>query len=140
VDAANEFGRTAKLLGARLAERLAAHGHSVPRFQLLVEVSRHGPLRLTELGSRVGISQGTASTLVEALVRDRLIDRNVDPVDGRAVLLTVTRPGRAVANAWLLDYERVAVEIFGSLPAAQRGSLATALRKLRAGVVTSGAE
>jgi DNA-binding MarR family transcriptional regulator len=79
VDLADEFGRTAKLLGARLASRLSHHGLSMPRAQLLVALLRHGPQRISQLGGHVGISQGTASTLAEALVRDGLAERRGRP-------------------------------------------------------------
>ncbi|MGD9516394.1 helix-turn-helix domain-containing protein, partial [Mycolicibacterium sp.] len=36
------------------------------------------PVRLADLAREVGISQGTASTLVEALVRVGLVARGVD--------------------------------------------------------------
>lgn len=133
VELADAFGRTAKLLGGRLTDRLAGHGLSLPRFQLLVELTRHGPLRLTQLGARAGVSQGTASALAEALVRDGLVERGADPHDGRVTLLAVTDAGRQRAQAWLHDYERAAEEIFAALPADQWPVLLTILRALSAG-------
>jgi DNA-binding MarR family transcriptional regulator len=127
---ADEFGRTAKLLGGRLTSRLAGHNLSMPRAQLLVELVRHGPLRITQLGSRIGITQGTASTLAEALVRDGLLERRADPQDGRATRLAVTAAGRRRAQAWLDDYELAAEEIFAALPDEQRSTLLTTLRML----------
>lgn len=129
---ADEFGRTAKLLGGRFTSRMADHELSMPRAQLLVELVRHGPLRITQLGSRIGITQGTASTLAEALVRDGLLERRADPKDGRATRLAVTATGRRRAQAWLNDYELAAEEIFGALPHEQRSALLTALRILSA--------
>jgi len=129
---ADEFGRTAKLVGGRLSDRLGGHGMSMPRFHLLAELARHGPLRLTQLGDRVGISQGTASTLTEALVRDGLIGRSADPRDGRATRLVLTTEGRERAQAWIRDYERAAQEIFAALPPEQWSALTAMLRALSA--------
>jgi len=133
VDLADEFGRTAKLLGARLASRLSHHELSVPRAQLLVALLRHGPQRISQLGGHVGISQGTASTLAEALVREGLLERRTDPRDGRATQLALTGTGQERAQAWLRDYEAAAREVFAALPTAQRPALLTALRILSAG-------
>lgn len=127
---ADELGRTAKLLGAQLTARLAGHGLSLAKYQVLVELLRHGPLRLTQLGVGVGVSQGTASTLAEALVQDGLVERSTDPQDGRAVQLAVTSEGRRRAEGWLHDYGRVTEEMFSVLPANQRAALLTALRAL----------
>ena len=133
VDLADEFGRTAKLLGARLASRLSHHELSMPRAQLLVALLRHGPQRISELGGNVGISQGTASTLAEALVRDGLIERRTDPRDGRATQVALTRAGQERARAWLRDYEAAAGEVFAVLLPGQRRALLAALRILSAG-------
>lgn len=132
VELADELGRTAKLLGGRLTDRLSGHGLSMPRFQMLVALARNGPLRLTQLSARVGVSQGTASTLAEALVQDGLVERSTDPRDGRATQLAVTDEGRRRAQAWHDDYQRAAEEIFGGLPADQRSVLLASLRALTA--------
>ena len=122
-DLADEFGRTAKLLGARLASRLSHHDLSVPRAHLLVALLRHGPQR---------ISQGTASTLADALVRDGLLERRADLRDGRATQLILTATGQERARAWLGDYEAAAREVFAALPPQQRPALLAALRTLSA--------
>jgi DNA-binding MarR family transcriptional regulator len=132
VDLADEFGRTAKLLGTRLASRLSGHELSMPRAHLLVALLRHGPQRISQLGGHVGISQGTASTLAEALVRDGLLERQADPHDGRATQLALTATGQERARAWLRDYEAAAGEVFAALPPEQRPALLTALRILSA--------
>src|SRR6516165_6550427 len=132
VDLADEFGRTAKLLGARLASRLSHHDLSVPRAHLLVALLRHGPQRISQLGGHVGISQGTASTLAEALVREGLLERQADPGDGRATQLALTAAGTERAQAWLAGYEAAASEVFAALPTGQRPALLTALRILSA--------
>jgi len=85
--------------------------------QLLVALLRHGPQRISQLGGLVGISQGTASTLAEALVRDGLIERPTDPRDGRA--------GQERARAWLRDYEAAAGEVFAVLLPGQCRALLT---------------
>ncbi|MBC6456576.1 MarR family winged helix-turn-helix transcriptional regulator [Actinomadura sp. HBU206391] len=130
---ADEFGRTSKLLGGRLTNRLVGHELSMPRAQLLVESMRSGPLRITELGGRIGISQGTVSTLAEALVREGLLERRADPRDGRATQVIITEAGRRRAAAWLHDYEIAAEEVFSALPAKQWSALLAALRTLSAG-------
>lgn len=130
---ADEFGRTAKLLGGRLSEQLSRHGLSMPRFSLLVALDRDGPLRLTALGARVGITQGTASTLVESLVRDGLVERSPDPDDARAARVTITATGRSRARAWRADYERAAEQVFSALPTDQWPPLVAMLRVLAHG-------
>ncbi|MDQ8046479.1 MAG: helix-turn-helix domain-containing protein, partial [Patulibacter sp.] len=87
---ADQFGRTAKRLGRAFDEALAAHGVTTPRARVLGHVATSGPLRLNAVATEVGISQGTASELVEALVRDGFLTRAADPTDRRATLLSAT--------------------------------------------------
>lgn len=127
---ADAFGRAGKSVVRAFDERLGEHGVSTPRSKLLAEVARLQPVRLADLARAVGISQGTASTLVEALVRDGLVIRNADDTDRRAIRLTTTPAGAKQARAWLDDYIRAADEIFSSLTSAQQLTLTALLTEL----------
>jgi DNA-binding MarR family transcriptional regulator len=127
---ADAFGRAGKSVVRAFDEGLGDHGVSTPRSKLLAEVLRMQPVRLAELARAVGISQGTASTLVDALVREGLVARNVDDNDRRAVRLTTTPTGTAQARSWLGDYVRVAEDIFSSLTAAEQRTLTHLLSRL----------
>ncbi|MET8866105.1 MarR family transcriptional regulator [Nonomuraea sp. NPDC004580] len=129
---ADEFSRTAKVLVRHFNERLGEHGVSTPRSRLVVEVARSQPVRLTELALAVGIAQGTASTLVDALVRDGLLERQASADDRRSVLLRVTAQGAALAQDWTASYERAAEELFEPLTDEQLSTLADILRTLSA--------
>ncbi len=52
--------------------------------------------RLGELGRHLMLSQPGLSRLVERLVERRLLERQPDPADARATLLSLTEEGRAV--------------------------------------------
>ncbi|WP_433427787.1 MarR family winged helix-turn-helix transcriptional regulator [Nonomuraea sp. CA-141351] len=127
---ADEFSRTAKVLVRHFNERLGEHGVSTPRSRLVVEVARSQPVRLTELALAVGIAQGTASTLVDALVRDGLLERRTSADDRRSVLLHVTAQGAALAQSWATSYEAAAEELFRPLTAEQLSTLVDILRIL----------
>ena len=131
-DVADEFSRTAKVLVRRFDERLGAHGVSTPRSRVVVEVARSQPVRLTELANAVGIAQGTASTLVDGLVREGLLERRPSPDDRRSVLLHVTPDGEALAREWVASYQRAAAELFAPLDDDELVALLDALRKLGA--------
>ncbi|MEV5559461.1 MarR family transcriptional regulator [Nonomuraea wenchangensis] len=130
---ADEFSRTAKVLVRHFNERLGEHGVSTPRSRLVVEVARSQPVRLTELALAVGIAQGTASTLVDALVRDGLLERQTSAEDRRSVLLRVTAQGAALAQEWTAGYELAAEELFRPLTPEQMSTLVDILRTLSAG-------
>jgi DNA-binding MarR family transcriptional regulator len=52
-----------------------------------------GPLRMTDLAVREGLTQPGMTTLVNRLVASGLAERRADPEDGRAVLVALTGDG-----------------------------------------------
>jgi DNA-binding MarR family transcriptional regulator len=60
----------------------------------LFETAVGGPLRLSELAERMGITAPTASRAVDGLVELGLLERLPDPGDRRAVRIDLTAPGR----------------------------------------------
>ncbi|OBF29686.1 MarR family winged helix-turn-helix transcriptional regulator [Mycobacterium sp. ACS4331] len=127
---ADAFGRAGKSVVRAFDDRLGEHGVSTPRSKLLAEVARMQPVRLADLAREVGISQGTASTLVEALVRDGLVARGVDDSDRRAIRLTTTPAGETQARNWLRDYVVVAGEIFSCLTTEEQRELTRLLDRI----------
>ena len=130
VEVADAFGRAAKAVVRSFDERLGEHGVSTPRSKLLAEVQRLQPVRLADLARAVGVTQGTASSLVEALVRDGLIERAPDAHDRRAVRLTTTPAGAAQAKRWLTDYAAAAHELLQGLSRDEQDALTRLLTNL----------
>lgn len=61
-------------------------------------VCREGPLRLTTLAAKEGITQPSMTQLVKRLERQGLVARLTDPEDGRASLIGITEHGRDVID------------------------------------------
>jgi DNA-binding MarR family transcriptional regulator len=59
-------------------------------------VSREGPIRLTTLAAKEGVSQPSMTQLIQRLERQGLVTRLPDPDDGRAALIGVTAQGQAL--------------------------------------------
>src|SRR3954447_2715921 len=58
-------------------------------------VINDGPLRASAIAEMLPADPSTISRQVAALVRDGLLERRADPVDGRASLLVATAKGEA---------------------------------------------
>ena len=82
-----------------------------------------GPVRLSDLAHELGVDVSTVSRQVQALEQKGLLDREPDPDDGRAMLLQLTRKGRAVRSkmqaAWqetiagvLIDWKPDDINVF----------------------------
>ncbi|BBZ63527.1 MarR family winged helix-turn-helix transcriptional regulator [Mycolicibacterium monacense] len=127
---ADAFGRAAKSVVRAFDERLGDHGVSTPRSKLLAEIERLQPVRSADAARAVGITQATASTLVDALVREGLVVRAPDENDRRAVRLTTTAEGREQARAWRELYTEAAHEMFAGFSDDEKKLLTELLNKL----------
>lgn len=61
-------------------------------------VSQEGPIRLTALAAKEGVSQPSMTQLMQRLERAGLVARVPDPDDGRACLLGITAQGQALLD------------------------------------------
>ncbi|WP_241005291.1 MarR family winged helix-turn-helix transcriptional regulator [Nocardioides sp. zg-1228] len=79
--AMREAGYDLTAAQSRLAQRIADEGS-----------------RLTELAERAQVTKQTASLLVAALEREGIVERVLDPDDGRARLIRLSARGREAAR------------------------------------------
>jgi DNA-binding MarR family transcriptional regulator len=61
-------------------------------------VCREGPIRLTALAAKEGVSQPSMTQLIQRLERQGLVARLADPDDGRAALIGITECGQALLD------------------------------------------
>ncbi|HKP43983.1 MarR family winged helix-turn-helix transcriptional regulator [Mycobacterium sp.] len=61
-------------------------------------VCREGPIRLTTLAAKEGVSQPSMTQLIQRLERLGLVTRLADPDDGRAALIDITRDGQTLLD------------------------------------------
>jgi len=65
---------------------------------VLNRVCREGPVRLTTLAAKEGVSQPSMTQLIQRLERLDLVARLADPDDGRAALIGITEHGQTLLN------------------------------------------
>ena len=80
----------------RLYRSLTPPGElSLTAVSTLASIERFGPLRLTALAAREGVTQPAMTQLISRLEDAGQVRRESDPDDGRVVLVTITDEGRA---------------------------------------------
>jgi DNA-binding MarR family transcriptional regulator len=87
-------------------------------------VCREGPIRLTTLAAKEGVSQPSMTQLIQRLERQDLVTRLSDPADGRAALIGITGHGRKVLD----DRKRIRRERLTELLSALTPEEESALR------------
>jgi DNA-binding MarR family transcriptional regulator len=138
-----ESRRLAALLRA-LARRFAVSeradvaccGMTVAQAAALEALHADGPLRLGDLGRRLGVAPSTLSRNLDRLVTRGFVTRSADPRDSRAAAATLTAAGRRAAARVANQDETFAKSVLELLPAGRRAdavdSLAALLGAVRA--------
>ena len=89
----------------------------------LNRVCREGPIRLTVLAAKEGVSQPSMTQLIQRLERQGLVTRLADPEDGRATLVGITADGqRLLDDRKRRRRERLAA-LFATLSPEERNAL-----------------
>ena len=96
----------------------------------LFETVIGGPLRLSELAERMGITAPTASRAVDGLVDLGLLERLPDPADRRAVRIDVTEQGRLDVEARKARVAAALEPAVAALSAQDRARLTALLERL----------
>jgi DNA-binding MarR family transcriptional regulator len=96
----------------------------------LFETAVGGPLRLSELADRIGITAPTASRAVDGLVELGLLERVPDPEDRRAVHIDLTPPGRKRVEERKAAAAAALDTLVAELPTKDRVQLAALLTRL----------
>jgi len=116
-----------------LYERFVAAGFPEVRpayGSLLIPLYEEDGLRHGELALRARLSKQTMTTMARALERAGLVERRVDPIDGRATLIFLTQRAhqlRPVAEQVLAELDAHLAE---ALPAREPSSMKSALRQI----------
>lgn len=96
-------------------DRICCHDLSVTQCYALETLVSQGPLTVNELASHLYLDKSTASRVVDALARKKLLQRLTHPEDKRAVHLKATPAGEAkhrVINDEIINGEARLIEGF----------------------------
>lgn len=133
------LGRPAHL--RRIGERVRA-GAGLPldraAYPVLRGIAECGPLRLSDLAPRLGVQVSTASRQVKELEQAGLVERTVDPSDGRASMLALAPAGKDALKKLRESWRRALVEILEEWPEEDREALGVLLSRLAADMVAYG--
>jgi len=91
-----------------------------------------GPKRITELAELEGLAQPTTTTLIKRLEANGWVVREHDPVDGRAVLVSLTPDGSTALVRYRAQYRAVLRDRVAAMPDQQIEALGNALGALEA--------
>ena len=109
----------------------AAHRATVA---ILWQIAAHEPIRPSELAANLLLDQSTVSRQVRHLIDAGHLNRNEDPVDRRAFLVTVTPQGQQVLDDALRRRAAPIGRVLAAWSADDRNQLTTLLTRLADGL------
>jgi len=97
----NLLCNTAYLMNLLTRDFAKDQGLSLPRFWVLIYVSRNPGLNMKKLQAKMYLAPSSTSALVDNLVEHGLLRRSIDPEDRRVVRLKVTARGEKIMDSIL---------------------------------------
>jgi DNA-binding MarR family transcriptional regulator len=105
-------------------------GVTVVQAAALEALLGHGPMRLSDLGRRLGIAPSTLTRNLERLVEGGLVARQADGRDARAARVRLTAAGRRAAMGVADREEDLARQVLERIPEARRAAVVGSLGDL----------
>jgi len=110
-----------------LREPVARRGVTPTRLTAMATLEKCGPMRSGDLADRLSITAASMSRLVEALEEGGWVEREPDPEDRRAQLLSLSDDGRETLARMRSEGTGELAEAIRALPGSERDLLAAAL-------------
>ena len=108
---------------------------TLPRFDVLAQLDRAPDgLTLSALSSRLMVSNGNVTGLVDAMARDGLVARRANPADGRSALIQATAAGAQLFAAMAPTHQAWIDGLMAGLTRAEMVLLLELLGKLKQSV------
>lgn len=104
---------------------------TVPQFRALVFVKDNEGVSLSQVAEYVGLTLPSTSTLVDGLVKRRVLTRQTHPTDRRRLTLTLTAQGRQMLQAARLNTQTYLAEQLADMPEADRATITQAMALLK---------
>jgi DNA-binding MarR family transcriptional regulator len=120
------------LVVGRLNRRLqaATGGLSHGLLSTLAILTKHGPLRLSDLAQLEGVSAPSMTRTIAELESRGFVGRRPDPDDGRAVLVEAAEAGTAAIQQARATRSRVIAELLDAVDAQDAAAILAALPAL----------
>ena len=103
---------------------------SCPQMVTLDYVLRRARVNMKDIARHLGVQMSSATTLVDRLIRQKMLMRHRDEEDRRLVRVTITPKGRKVVEQILNQKRRSIRGVFSVLTDSERGHYLKILRKV----------
>jgi DNA-binding MarR family transcriptional regulator len=120
--------------------RFAERDMTLPRFDVLAALDRHGEMNMGALSEALLVSNGNVTQLVKNLVRDGLVEMRKPPEDRRSSIVRLTAEGRDRFRRLARAHQDWIDEMVGRLDFTTRERLYVALGLLKTDIAAAAAK
>jgi MarR family transcriptional regulator, organic hydroperoxide resistance regulator len=125
------FVQVAKAHRARTHELLSELGLHVGQEMILVALSKHEDLTLTELAEHLEVQPPTITKMVQRLESLEIVKRAASKHDSRSSSICLTSKGRNLQTKIDKIWQQVEKEFFGNMTQSEKTSFQALLQKAR---------
>lgn len=136
-DIVDRLFELAAVLGELMNRRLADSGLTPARGEVIWLLHRHGQLTQRQLSDILDCTPRNVTGLVDALEDADLVARTRHPTDRRAILVSLTTRGQALATGWHADRDDGIAQLFADTSSAELATFATVLDRVLAALRTT---
>lgn len=119
--------------------RFVERGMTLPRFDVLAALHRHGEMNMGALSQALLVSNGNVTQLVQKLVRDGLVEIRKAPADRRSSIVRLTLEGRQRFEELAHAHQDWIDQMVGGLNFIQRERLYVSLGALKMAIAQASA-
>lgn len=114
-----EFGELLKQFLIDLQSLFRSHTKdlkiTLPQVMLVSSIPTDG-IDMTSLAHQLGVDNSTMTRLIGVLVKDRIVDKEKNPNDGRSVLVFLTKKGESLQSKIEEKIDKFGSDLFQKVP------------------------
>ena len=114
-----EFGELLKQFLIDLQSLFRAHTKklnlTLPQIMLMSSIPTDG-IDMTSLAQRIGIDNSTLTRLIDVLLKNRFVQKNKNPSDGRSILVSLTPSGEKLQGAIETEIDKFGSRLYRQIP------------------------
>lgn len=103
---------------------------TMPQLIVLEDLSRTGPLKMSDLAHRMHVTTAAATGMIDRLVRDGYVARVNDPKDRRITWIKLTGKGEKSTHHIVAQRKHITAQMFGMISNNEREEYLRILRHI----------
>ena len=102
---------------------------TLPQLILITSIPTDG-IDMTTLSQRLGVDNSTLTRLIGVLIRNQIVMKNKNPLDGRSVIVTLTDYGEKLYSKIEVEIDKFGSDLYHKIPVEDREEVKEILSNL----------